>query len=868
MWATSSYAQSPPNLKSTDSQVRRQWSNGALISWQPTAANGSNNAAAVANQAVPLVVDQKAPAKATIATVARVGGEAQVAGQSAVSSQTPIGNGKSASNQNPAAGLALSASAPLAADRILPMEVTVNGANNGTWLFLERAGVLYAPREAFEEWRVELSPTAITVVFKGQPYTPLSAVPGFRFKIDFSNQSVDLFFSPEAFSAMRVTKEISKRPVVSPVLTSFFLNYDWNYAASAFRGASSTNDLGLLGEVGVSSQLGVLTSSQVGRNLIRNKTLGESSSWLRLESTFTRDFPDANRTLRLGDTTTRAGMWGRNTYFGGIQFGSNFALTPGFIRQPLPVLTGLSASPSTVELYVNDVLRRVSSVPTGPFALDNFPVMSGGGEARLVVRDILGRETVITQSFLTSAQLLSNGLNDWSLEGGTLRRGLGTTSNHYGYGFLSGTWSRGISSTITLEGRAELTRHMRSVGLGVITALPGQFLGKAALAASDEASLGRGGHWLLGFDRQGLRSSASFEVRGASQNFRQLGLETGVKPYKIQVAANWSTSFDNGHSFGVGIASISQFDNTRISTLSGNYAMRIGERNNLNMTASRAIAGTTGSAMGLTFTMPLGGSRLLNSSVSHHNGGTDAFASYLQNPSPENPLGWRLLAGAQGDNARAEAGSYYTGRFGAVTADVSATRDQKAARLGANGGLVFTDGRLFPTRRVDESFAVVEVAGYGGVGIGIGSNVLARTDANGIALVPRLNPYQNNSIRLDPRELPLNAEIESIEQIAVPAWRSAVKVVFPVRTGRGALIKINFDDGQPAPPGAIVKIDGDKQEFYVARRGEAFVTGLKPVNRLILHWENQKCMFDVKLGADVPDEIIRMGPILCKGVKR
>ncbi len=727
---------------------------------------------------------------------------------------------------------------------------------------------MHAPREAFDEWRIELSPGAPTVEFKGQPYTPLTAVSGFRSKIDFSNQSVDLFFSPENFTTLRMTKELAKRPVVSPVLTSVFLNYDFNYAASAFRGASSTNDLGMLAEAGLSTSLGILTTSHVGRNFLDNKTLGNPNSWQRLETTFTRDFPNENRTLRLGDSTTRAGMWGRNSYFAGIQFGSNFSLTPGFIRQPLPILSGVSAAPSTIELYVNDVLRQTSSVPTGPFALDNFPVMSGGGEARLVVRDILGRETVITQSFLTSAQLLAKDLNDWNLEGGTLRKDLGNASNHYGYGFLSGTWSHGISSGLTLEGRAELTRRMRSAGLGAVIALPGQFIAKAAVAASDEVTLGRGGHWLLGLDRQSLRSSVSFEVRGASQHFRQLGLESGIKPYKFQVAANWSASLDNGQTFGVGLASISQFDSARVTTLSGNYSLRIGERNNLNMTASRAIAGATGSAMGLTFTMPLGNSRLLNSSVSHHNGGTDAFASYLQNPGPESALGWRLLAGAQADNARAEAGSYYNGRFGAVTGDVSVTRDQKAVRLGAKGGLVFTDGRLFPTRRVDESFAVVEVAGYGNVGIGIGSNVLARTDANGIALVPRLNPYQNNSIRLDPRELPLNAEIESIEQIAVPAWRSAVKVVFPVRTGRGALIKINFDDGQPAPPGALVGIEGDKQEFYVARRGEAFVTGLKPANRLVLRWENQTCTFDVKLAADLPDEIIRMGPILCKGVKR
>jgi outer membrane usher protein len=182
--------------------------------------------------------------------------------------------------------------------------------------------------------------------------------------------------------------------------------------------------------------------------------------------------------------------------------------------------------------------------------------------------------------------------------------------------------------------------------------------------------------------------------------------------------------------------------------------------------------------------------------------------------------------------------------------------------------LVFADRHLFSTRRLDQSFAVAEVAGHGGVGIGLGGQVLTRTDADGIALIPRLMAYQDNSVRVDPNELPISAELDSIEQIAVPPWRSAVKVVFPVRTGQGALLRIVFDDGEVAPAGAIAKIKGDNQEFYVARRGEAFVTGLQPVNRVLLNWKNQQCEFEVRLPAPTPDEIPRVGPLLCTGVAR
>jgi outer membrane usher protein len=217
---------------------------------------------------------------------------------------------------------------------------------------------------------------------------------------------------------------------------------------------------------------------------------------------------------------------------------------------------------------------------------------------------------------------------------------------------------------------------------------------------------------------------------------------------------------------------------------------------------------------------------------------------------------------------RTEGGVYYTGRYGKLYGDASASQDYTALRMGANGGLVLAEKTLFATERVDQSFAVAEVGDYDNIGIGIGGNVLTQTNANGIALIPRLIAYQTNSIRLDPSELPISAELDSIEQTAIPAWRSAVKVDFPVRGGRGALLQIVLDDGEDAPAGATVNIEGDEEQFYVARHGAAFVTGLQPSNRVQLNWKGQLCKFDVMLPPDSPDEIARLGPLLCKGVTR
>jgi outer membrane usher protein len=95
-----------------------------------------------------------------------------------------------------------------------------------------------------------------------------------------------------------------------------------------------------------------------------------------------------------------------------------------------------------------------------------------------------------------------------------------------------------------------------------------------------------------------------------------------------------------------------------------------------------------------------------------------------------------------------------------------------------------------------------------------------------------------------------------------------VKVKFPVRSGRGALIRIVLEDGEAAPPGAEVELAGDTKEFFVARRGEAFVTGMQAKNTLRLKWKGASCSFAVELAAGPADEIPRLGPFACKAVAR
>jgi len=750
-----------------------------------------------------------------------------------------------------------------AEDRILPMEVVVNGVKSGAWLMVERAGVLYAPREAFEEWRVTLRPGVSRIVFRGNDYFSVTGIEGFNARMDLSTLTLDLSFSPEVFAATRLKSAAAVRAKPSPVLPSAFLNYDLNYLQFAPRDAESYGDLGMVSELGFSGRWGVLTQTVVGRNLTRDPANPVDASWVRLETTLTMDWPDSGYTMRLGDSSTRPSMWGRRVYFGGAQIGTNFALMPGFISQPLPVLSGLSTAPSTVELYINGVLGNTSNVPPGPFVIDNFPQLTGSGEVRLVVRDLLGRESVVTLPFFTSSQLLKSGLNDWSLEAGSLRNGLGVESNDYGPRFMVGTFRHGYSNEMTLEGRLENTPDLTVFGGGTVFKLPWQLLGKLGAAGSRESSLGNGHFALLGLERQILRFGAAVEVQGASEDFRQVGQDVSASPTRWQIASNMYYATPGSASMGFGVASFRRYDDTRLTTVSLNYSTRVAKYGTLSAFATSAVNGATGNSVGLVFTTPLDGNRFVSATANRRDGKNDYYVTATQNVGPQQNLGWRVMTGTLQDESHTEGGASYLGRYGQAYGEFSTTSNQNVVRAGANGGLVIADGNLFATRRVDQSFAVAEVPGYGDIGIGLNTNMMTRTDRDGVALIPNLAPYQANSIRVNPQELPINAQLDSIEQTTVPSWRSGVKVVFPVRSGRGALIRIELANGQPAPPGAVVMIEGDKEEFYVARRGEAFVTGLQAANKLTMSWDNRQCRFNVALPSEVPDEFPRIGPVTC-----
>lgn len=747
------------------------------------------------------------------------------------------------------------------AERVFPLEVTINKTPGGIWPIVARGELLYAPPEAFASWRVQIPPDTPSIEYRGLRYVLVSGTAGLTSRLDAEKNILDIAVASESFAATRLTRELSSVLPRSATVPALFLNYDLNFGRTTGNGSATA--LGLLAEAGLSGKWGVLTQSFVGRDLAGSV----DRTVTRLETAWRKDFPDQGYTVTLGDSVTRTGLLGRATYFGGLQMGTNFSLAPYINRQPIPLVAGETSAPSVVQLYVNDVLRQTSNVPAGPFTLDNLPTLSGNGEVTLRVRDILGRETLITQPFFVAADLLAPALNDWSVEIGKLRRDLGSENANYGRAFASGMWRRGITTTTTLEGRAESSGLRTLLGLAGVHAIGSDWLVRSSLTASRDAALGVGHRWMLGADRPDYRSNLAFNVEGGNRAFRYVGDEPTATPVRLQLAGQGSWYFDWGR-VGLAVALQRPFDRAQVITYSLNYSTTIRERWQLSAYFTRAIGTGGGFTVGTSLSVPLGPRTSTSTSVQIQRDRTEVYSSVTHSPASTSGLAWRALVGHQGE-PRAEAGVYYLSPKGLFSADIGVRGKQTDLRLGAVGGLLWAGGRGFAMPRFDTGAALVEVPGYPGVGVGLGGNISQLTDANGLALITPLASYQKNPIRLDANDLPVSAEVDSIEIDAVPPWRSVAKITFPVRGGRGALVRIHLDDDEPVPAGATVEIPGEDRIFYVARRGEAYVTGLKEAaNRLQLQWRGNRCDLNFDLPPGTVDDIARIGPLRCTGVKR
>jgi outer membrane usher protein len=271
--------------------------------------------------------------------------------------------------------------------------------------------------------------------------------------------------------------------------------------------------------------------------------------------------------------------------------------------------------------------------------------------------------------------------------------------------------------------------------------------------------------------------------------------------------------------------------------------------------------------MSLIWTLPLGANHSTSATRNSTRSSTQGNARELIFTAQKNlPVGeghgYQIEARESGDLRGA---ATYQNNVATFTAEAASVQGESAMRAGIRGGVALVGGQPYLSRWISESFGLARVPGFADVRVYADNHLVGQTDAAGDAMLPRLRAYERNRIRIEPRDLPLDADVDTLRVEAVPYFRSGVVAEFPVRRSRGALFRVLLDDGQPLPAGTTVERRGGKSIFPVANDGEVYVTGLEAQNRMIARWKNQACEFDLKF-EPTADPLPDLGSHLCKGI--
>jgi outer membrane usher protein len=758
----------------------------------------------------------------------------------------------------------------------LQLEVFVNGTSSQFIATFSRGRNGEFSIDAAQLRNVGVLPQAKARQADGQ--IAIARLSGVSYRYDETGQAM-YFTARQAAMAPHVIDAQAAAPTVPAAKSG--IGGLINYSLYSSTGGGTWEELGdfrgLSGsfEARIFSPLGVLTSSQI-LTVPSDQVYGST----RLDTQWSYQDDRNLMSYRLGDVITGGLAWTRPTRLGGIQVQRNFGLRPDMVTMPVPTLSGSAAVPSTVDVYVNNARRISSAVPAGPFQITNLPVVTGEGTARLVVTDPLGRATVSETPFYASSNLLAPELIDVSAEIGFARSSYGIRSDDYDSRVLGSTTARyGLSNALTMEGHIEAGASLLNAGIGGVFNMSDYGIGSVAgsassyggnvgmqLAASVETEI-----WGMHVFARSQHSFGDYNdiasVIDQSGRSRSGYSNLSSRPPRSldQISLSVPLKFDPS-SLNLSYTQLqyADGDGSRILGLTANRP--VGQRGNVFVTGYRDLEQkrSFGLFVGLSYSFD---NRISGSTgIASDSAGTSVTTDVVKSETPEvGSVGWRLR-GSQGGNTLRDASASYRAPFARLEAGVSQYGGATQASAQIDGAAVFAGGDVFFTDRIDDAFVVVD-AGAPGVDVQLENRQIGKTGRTGTLILPGLKAYDSNRVSIDPSNLPLDARIDSTNEVVVPQDRSGSVVKFGVDAqSRSVLLTLNGDDGLPVETGATGSIEDGKSTFVIGYDGQAYVETTGKRRHMIIDQPTRgRCEADLPAQASVSG--IPGATVVCRAVR-
>lgn len=563
---------------------------------------------------------------------------------------------------------------------------------------------------------------------------------------------------------------------IRPAAFSGFLNFNIKGAGrktSFAAGSRDSHEVGIALDGALNLNGLVLEGSAFGQ-------AGAARSWNRGDLRLVHDRPQQALRFTAGDLSYPLAGYQTGIPTGGIGVTKDYALQPNVLTFWTGDFAFKLDRPAEVKLFSNDSLINTLQLPAGIHDLRRFTPAVGQNDIDIVIEDSAGRREVLHYSFIHDPRLLDKGLSLYSWNAG-FARGMQGGAYHYDTDrpVFAGSYLRGVTTTTTLGGYAQVHDEQGLLGLQVLRALP---LGTLLLDGATSRSEGR---W-DGAARIALTTNKGWHRPEAYLAVEYLGNRfNSTVPHRraLNAQASLATPLGRGVTARLGASYYSargpvrraQYDAaaTLLQTwsryASGSLALR-----------RRAGADTDIEVLfgvRINFTHDSGSYYLAKEP---ERDGVNAHWNSRRSNNVSAPYGF-ANARTGPDIHEYQAGAGYSGNQGLAEAtylrsETSPHDSREETSLRLQGALVFAGDEFALSRPIRENFAIV--AGRHGL-----ADVAIKVDpgrnggspsGHGPTVVADLSSYRLRTLRLEPVDPPPGATPESMTFQLAPTYKSGV----------------------------------------------------------------------------------------------
>lgn len=690
----------------------------------------------------------------------------------------------------------------------------------------------------------------------------VNQLPGVKAEYDPSQQRLKLTVPPSWLPEQSVEGGAIGSERIQP-RSSVGLLFNYNAYYSAPSGGADT--LNTLMEQRLFSDYGIVSNTGIYNFRTENGTGGQPDGYRRFDTYWRYSDSDRVLTYQVGDLVSNSLTWSNSVRMGGARVSRNFGLRPDIVTYPMLQYTGSAAVPSTLDLFINGYRANSTTLNPGPFTLTNTPYLNGAGEATVITTDAQGRQVSTTILFYVSNELLRAGLSDFDLSVGALRQGYGFRNEAYSSNpAFSGIYRYGLTNWLTLSSHAEAMQDLYLAGAGTDFTVGRWGTISASYSQSEKNASGQ--QYTLGYSYYAQLFGLNLQHAKRNPSYRDLTTIYSDMPLSRESnQATLSTQlFGKGNgTLGVGYFDITSSDRSRIKLLNLSYSRQLWKNSSIYAALNKTLGENDYSAQ-IQLVVPFGSRDTVNAGVQRDANSNYAPRLGVTRAAPtDGGFGWNL-AYAAGKNPYHQGSLSWRGPYNLLQGGVYGNEGNTTQWGESSGSLIYMDGSLFPSNRINDAFIIVDTEGYEGVPVKYENQLVGVTNRRGHLLVPWVTSNYSANVAIDPLPLPANVETPRVEDRISVKEGSGIVVTFPIHQVLSANIALRNSQGQPLAIGTWVTEEVSGATTISGHDGLAYFSNLGAVNRLRFKQEDgQTCRVEFTLPKNLT-MMASIGPLTCQ----